>query len=111
MKKFCTLLREHTINVINFEKKKRFPLTKKEQNYTKMRDRMLHLWKRDRKGRDHCHYTGKYRGTTHSICNIKFNVPNEIPIVFPNGSNYVYNFIIKELAKEFEECLGENTEK
>ena len=41
-------------------------------------------------------------------------MPNEIPIVFHNGSNYDYYFIIKELAKEFEgqlECLGENTEK
>ena len=64
--------------------------------------------------RDHCHHTGKYRSATHSICNLKFNVPNEIPVVVNNGSNYNYHFIIKELADEFErefECLGENTEK
>ena len=39
---------------------------------------------------------------------------NEQKVVFHNGSTYVYHFIIKELAKEFEgqfECLGENTEK
>ena len=29
-----------------------------------------------RKVRDHCHYTGKYRSATHSICNLKFNVLN-----------------------------------
>ena len=29
MKKFCTSLREHATNVINFEKKKILPLTKK----------------------------------------------------------------------------------
>ena len=43
-----------------------------------------------------------------------FNVLNEIPVVFHNGSNYDYNFITKELATKFEEkfdCLGENTEK
>ena len=38
----------------------------------------------------------------------------KIPIVFHNGSNYDYHFIIKELAEEFKKqftCLGENTEK
>ena len=35
-----------------------------------------------RKVRDHCHYTGKYRGVAHSICNLKFNVSNKIPVVF-----------------------------
>ena len=29
MKKFCTSLREHAANAINFEKKKMLPLTKK----------------------------------------------------------------------------------
>ena len=67
-----------------------------------------------RKVRDHCHFTGKYRGTAYSICNLIFNVPNEILLVFHNGSNYDYHFIMKELANEFErqlECLGENIER
>ena len=41
-------------------------------------------------------------------------MPNEIPVISHNGSNYDYRFIIKELAQELEgefECLGENTEK
>ena len=25
---------------------------------------------------DHCHFTGKYRGAGHNICNLRFNVPN-----------------------------------
>ena len=35
-------------------------------------------------------------------------------LVFHNGSNYDYHFIIKELAEGFKQqftCLGENTEK
>ena len=56
-----------------------------------------------RKVIDYCHYTGKYRSAAHSICNSKFNVPNEIPLVFHNGSNYGYHFIIKELPNNFEE--------
>ena len=64
--------------------------------------------------RDHCHYTGKYRGAAHNICNLRYKIPKEIPVVFHNGSTYDYHFIIKELVKEFGgnfECLGENTEK
>ena len=64
--------------------------------------------------RDHGYFSGKYRVTAHSICNLRFNVLNEIPVVFYNGSNYDYHIIIKELAKEFKgqfECLRENIEK
>ena len=66
------------------------------------------------KVRDHCHYTGKYRGAAHSICNLNYKIPKEIPVVFHNGSTYDYHFIIKQLAREFKgyfHCLGENTEK
>ena len=41
-------------------------------------------------------------------------MPNEISVVFNNGSSYEYHFIIKELAKEFMgqfECFGEYSEK
>ena len=51
-----------------------------------------------RKVRDHYHYTGKYTGAAHIRCNLKFNAPNEIPVVFHMGSNSDYDFIIKELA-------------
>ena len=33
---------------------------------------------------------------SNSICNLKYSVPKEIYIVFHNGSNYDYHFIIKE---------------
>ena len=67
-----------------------------------------------RKVRNHYHYTVKYGDATHSLCNLKFNVSNEILRRFHNGSNYDYHFIIEELANELEgqfECLGENTVK
>ena len=70
--------------------------------------------KKHYKVRDHCHFTGKYRGAAHKICNLRYKIPKEIPVVFHNGSTYDYHFIIKELVKEFDEnfeCLGENTEK
>ena len=55
--------------------------------------------------RDHCHYAGKYRGAAHDICNLRYKIPIEIPVVFHNGSTYDYHFIIKKLAEEFEEEL------
>ena len=49
--------------------------------------------------KDHCHYTGKYRGAAHDICDSKYSISKEIPLVFHNGLNYVYHFTIPELAK------------
>ena len=53
-------------------------------------------------------------GVAHSICNLEFNVLNEIPEVFQRGSNYDYHFVVKELVNEFEgqfEWIEENKEK
>ena len=130
MKKFCKHLKEHATRIINHEKKKIIPLTKEEKiNYNdqkvcyicKEEFDTIHTTKssslerkKHHKVRDHCHYTGKYRSAAHNICNLRYKVPKEIPVVFHNGSTYDYHSIIKELVKEFEgnfDCLGENTEK
>ena len=42
-----------------------------------MKDKKYH------KRRNHCHYTGEYRGAVHGICNLKYSVPEKIPIAFP----------------------------
>ena len=71
-------------------------------------------YKSNCKVRDHCHYTGKYRGAAHSICNLRYKIPRVISLVLHNGSTYDYHFIIKQLVKEFKDeysCFGENTEK
>ena len=57
--------------------------------------------KKYRKVRDHCHYTGEQRDAAQSICNLNYSIPKETTIIFHNGSNYDYHFIIK--AEEFEE--------
>ena len=121
MKKFCKDFREHATKIINYEKKDMIPLTKKEEkNHNKQE--VCYICKKEfntddkkhYKVKDHCHYTGKYRGAAHNICNLRYIIPKEIPIVFHNGSTYDYHFIIKELVKKSDgnfECLGENTEK
>ena len=121
MKKFCKGLRTHATKIINYEKKKMIPLTIKEKIHYNEQE-ICYICKKEfdnndkkhYKVRDHCHYTGKYRGDAHNICNLRYKVTREIPIVFHNGSIYDYHFIIKELVKKFDgnfECLGENTEK
>ena len=122
MKEFCNSLREHPKNIINLDKK--MPLLTKEELKSSQDAKVCYIcWKRIlnnaedknyRKDRNHWHYTGKYRAAVHSICNLRFKVPNEIPAVFHNASNYDYHSIIKELANEFEgqfECLGKKKEK
>ena len=69
---------------------------------------------KNKKVRDHCYYTGKFRGAAHSICNLRYKVPKKIPVIFHNGSTYDWHFIIKQLADKVKgqfKCLGENTEK
>ena len=39
-----------------------------------------------------------YAQAVHSICNLRYKILKEIPIVFHNGSKYDYNFIKKEVA-------------
>ena len=36
----------------------------------------------NRKVRDHCHYTGLYRGAAHNNCNLKYRIPDHIPLCF-----------------------------
>ena len=69
--------------------------------------------KNKKKVRDHCHYTRKLRGAAHSECNLKYKVPNEIPIIIHNAI-YDTHFMLNQLAIEFKgelNCIGDNTEK
>ena len=78
MKKFCESLKEHTKNIIDFEKKKMLPLTKEELKSHQDGKRILKKLCKNinyQKVRDHCHYTGKHKDTAHSVFDLKFNVP------------------------------------
>ena len=51
--------------------------------------------------RDHCHMTGKYRGSAHKKCNFRLQISAEkikIPIVFHNLKGYDSHFIIEKLG-------------
>ena len=123
MKNFCLDLKEHATKMIIYEKKEMIPLTKEEKKIHR-REKKSYICKKRfstndnnkkyHKVRDHCHYTGKYRGAAHDICNLRYKTLKEIPVVFHNGSTCDNHYIITESAEEFEgqfECLGEHTEK
>ena len=65
--------------------------------------------------RDHCHYTGRYRGPAHNNCNLKYRKPKSIPVFFHNLSGYDSHLFIKKLGspdeKENIDCIPNNEEK
>ena len=63
------------------------------------------------KVRDHCHYTGKYRGALHSGCNLKLGERTLIiPVLAHNSSGYDSHMFVKRLAdtKGRTGCIAEN---
>ena len=101
VKKVCTSLSEHASNVINKKEPKIHEDAKACYCCGKRFSKRFADNKNYQKVRDHCHFIGKYGGATHSICNFRFKVPNKVPVVARNESNYDYNFIIKKLANKF----------
>lgn len=56
---------------------------------------------KDIKVRDHCHITGKYRGSAHQECNLQLRLnPEEvkIPVIFHNLRGYDSHFIMQEIG-------------
>ena len=65
------------------------------------------------KVRDHCHFTGKYRGAAHNSCNLKYKKRKFIPVVFHNLSGYDSHLFIKNLGFTAGniDCIPNNEEK
>jgi len=56
--------------------------------------------------RDHCHITGKYRGSAHNNCNLQLRLDPEklkIPVIFHNLKGYDSHFIMQKIGKMIEE--------
>ena len=126
MKVLSQKLLEIAKEITSEEKHDMNPLTNNEENQYQnsekchicekpfLPDKKDKYYKKLRKVKDHCHYTGKYRGAAHSLCNSRYQEQRSIPAILYNGSNYDFHLLIKELAKEFKSnmrCIGENTEK
>ena len=103
VKKFCDHVIEEACRFYqSFPEKPMKPLTPKEMDRYKRSERChicFKLFKEDNpKVRDHCHYTGNYRGLAHTKCNLQYKIPLYIPIVFHNLSGYDAHLFIKKLA-------------
>ena len=66
-----------------------------------------------RKVRDHCHFTGKYRGAAYSLCNRRYRKNNFTPVIFHNLSGYDSHLFIKSLglSEGSINCIPNNDEK
>ena len=65
------------------------------------------------KVRDHCHWTGKFRGAAHSSCNLRLTEQTFIPIIFHNLKGYDSHLFIKAFnsLQEKPSCIPQNTEE
>ena len=65
------------------------------------------------KVRDHCHFTGEYRGAAHNQCNLKCKKPLILPVLFHNLQGYDSHLFIKQLANVSGElsCIPSTEEK
>ena len=64
--------------------------------------------KGDTKVRDHCHFTGKYRGAAHEKCNLDYCFKHfKVPVFFHNLKNYDAHLIIDK-ANELNQELNPN---
>ena len=48
--------------------------------------------------RDHCHFTGRYRGPAHNSCNLKYRKPKSVSVFFHNLSGYDSHLFIEKLG-------------
>ena len=70
--------------------------------------------------RDHCHITGKFRGSAHQDCNLKLTIsPKEfkVPVIFHNLRGHDSHFIMQEIGSIGKSnnlrinCIPNNMEK
>ena len=50
--------------------------------------------------RDHCHITGKYRGSAHQDCNINYRLTDKIPVIFHSLKGYDSDHLIMQTIGE-----------
>ena len=86
IEELCKYNGNSTMEIINREKKEMVSLTHEENNFYNEKE-ICYICKEKfcvdkdgkdyinrKKVKDHCHYTGKFRGAAHSKCNLHYKV-------------------------------------
>ena len=89
-------------NVIKTQFNKPLKMTKNDEEEFQKADK-CHICNKkynetDVRVRDHCHITGKYRGSAHQDCNLNFQISDKIPVIFHNLRGYDSHFIMQEIG-------------
>ena len=114
---FVKWLEEDVKKIANIKPKKMIITKEEEKQFDKASDCWICGEKLgyDDKVRDHCHYTGRYRGAAHNKCNLNYSIPKGVPVFFHNLSGYDSHLFIRSLGspnpKENIECIPNNEEK
>ena len=99
---FVEKLTEATRGIYNdfYRKPKPLILTQEEQKSFD-KSEYCHICNKELledKVRDHCHFTGQYRGAAHNSCNLNCRKPLVLPVIFHNLQGYDAHLFIKQLA-------------
>ena len=89
-------------NVIKYKFNKPLKMTNDEENFKKADS--CHICNKkyidkDVLVKDHCHITGKYRGSAHQDCNLNFRLTDKIPVIFHNLKGYGSYFIMQQIGQ------------
>ncbi|CAH3197162.1 unnamed protein product [Porites evermanni] len=100
---FVEKLEEVTKGIYNdfYQKPKPLKLNKEEQkSFEKaVNCHICNQELKEDKVRDHCHFTGQYRGAAHNKCNLMCKKPKVLPVIFHNLQGYDAHLFIKQLAR------------
>ena len=118
MEKFVDWIEEDVKDIANIQDVKMMKLS---PNELKQFDEATKCWicneefddTGDEKVKDHCHYTGRFRGAAHNSCNLNYKKSKFIPVVFHNLSGYDSHLFIKNLGftDGTIDCIPNNDEK
>ena len=116
--KFVEILEEDIIEITSIPEKKMIFGKEEKERF----DKETKCWicngdfdddVKNGKVRDHCHFTGRYRGAAHNLCNLKYRKPNFTPAVFHNLSGYNSHLFMKNLgfSDGSIDCIPNNEER